>query len=71
MAAGPVMEFVLEYTPNNYMALYHAGMSAYGKGDNKRAVIRLRAFLVLYSQPNHFTKTARETLKKIDPPPLP
>ncbi len=65
MAAGPVMEFVLEYAPNNYMALYHAGMSAYGKKDMKRAKRRLKDFLALYSVNNHFTQTAKNTLKKI------
>ena len=28
-SAGPIMELVLEFWPENYMALYHAGMSEY------------------------------------------
>lgn len=69
VAAGPVMEFVLEYTPNNYMALYHAGMSAYEKGELPRAKQRLEAFLRLYSTDNHFTRTAIATLAKLDATP--
>lgn len=68
MAAGPVMEFVLEYTPSNFMALYHAGMSAYGKGDKARAKRRLREFLLFYSVDNNFTQTAIATLKELESP---
>lgn len=71
MAAGPVMEFVLEYTPNNFMALYHAGMSAYGEGDKERARRRLREFLALYSEDNFFTQTAVATLSKLGSQPEP
>ena len=45
-ASGPMMELVLEYWPNNYMALYHAGMSEYlarADGDWRRSICR--AFL--------------------------
>jgi TolA-binding protein len=66
VAAGPAMEFVLEYTPNNYMALYHAGMSAYGTNDMPRAKQRLSEFLRLYSVDNHFTQTAIATLAKLE-----
>jgi hypothetical protein len=69
VAAGPVMEFVLEYTPNNYMALYHAGMSAYEKNDMPRAKKRLDDFLLLYSTDNHFTRTAIATLAKLEATP--
>ncbi len=66
VAAGPAMEFVLEYTPNNYMALYHAGMSAFETNDMPRAKQRLRAFLRLYSVDNNFTRTAIDTLAKLE-----
>lgn len=69
MAAGPVMEFVLEYTPNNYMALYHAGMSAFGKKDMKRAKRRLNDFLALYSVDDHFTRTAIAALTQLEAAP--
>jgi hypothetical protein len=38
-SAGPIMRLVVEYQPDNYMALYHAGMSEYilGHADSPRA----------------------------------
>lgn len=65
-AAGPMMELVLEYWPDNYQALYHAGISEYAAGDPARAKGRLQAFLKLYSQPDHFTQTAKLVLDRIE-----
>ena len=31
-SAGPIMGLVVEFWPNHYMALYHAGMASYGLG---------------------------------------
>lgn len=64
-ASGPMMELVLEYWPNNYMALYHAGMSEYSLGQSALADKHLRAFLGLYNQPDGFTGSARAALAKI------
>jgi hypothetical protein len=33
VAAGPVMELVVEFWPNHYMALYHAGAARFEEGD--------------------------------------
>src|SRR5215207_4140573 len=64
-ASGPMMELVLDYWPNNYMALYHAGMSEYSLGQAALAEKHLRAFLALYSEADGFTNAARSALAKI------
>jgi hypothetical protein len=65
-ASGPMMELVLDYWPNNYMALYHAGMSEYSLGQTTVAEKNLRAFLGMYSSPDGFTNAARAALAKIE-----
>src|SRR5215213_5003388 len=64
-ASGPMMELVLDYWPNNYMALYHAGMSEYSLGQASLAEQHLRAFLAMYSEADGFTGAARSALAKI------
>ncbi len=65
-ASGPMMELVLDYWPNNYMALYHAGMSEYSLGETGLAEKHLRSFLQMYNQPDGFTGAARAALEKIE-----
>jgi hypothetical protein len=65
-ASGPMMELVLEYWPNNYMALYHAGMSAYSLGQSSLAEKHLRAFLSVYNAQDGFTANARHALQSIE-----
>jgi hypothetical protein len=55
-ASGPMMELVLDYWPNNYMALYHAGMSEYSLGQTALAERHLRGFLAMYSENDGFTR---------------
>lgn len=43
------MELVVEFWPNHYMALYHAGAAAFEMGDAKRAHGYLTRFLQHYS----------------------
>jgi hypothetical protein len=64
-ASGPMMELVLDYWPNNFMALYHAGMSEYSLGQTALAEKHLRAFLGMYSENDGFTGAARSALAKI------
>jgi hypothetical protein len=64
-ASGPMMELVLDYWPNNYMALYHAGMSEYSLGQTALAEKHLRGFLAMYSANDGFTGAARSALAKI------
>ncbi|HUP19981.1 MAG TPA: hypothetical protein VM778_08525, partial [Gemmatimonadota bacterium] len=37
LAAGPLMELVVELWPNHYMALYHAGAAAFERGELEKA----------------------------------
>ena len=64
-ASGPMMELVLDYWPNNYMALYHAGMSEYSLGQTTLAKSHLEAFLGMYNAADGFTGAARAALAKI------
>jgi hypothetical protein len=65
-ASGPMMELVLEYWPNNYMALYHAGMSEYSLGESGLAGKHLRAFLRMYTVADYFHENAEKALRAID-----
>ena len=65
-AAGPMMELVLEFWPENYQALYHAGIAEYAQGDTPLAKQRLEAFLAAYKQPDNFTSTAKLVLDRIE-----
>jgi serine/threonine protein kinase len=65
-SAGPIMELVLKYWPQNYMAMYHAGMSAYALGDIPLSKQRLTDFLNTYQAADGWTNNARTVLDKID-----
>ncbi len=64
-AAGPIMELVIDYWPNHYMALYHAGMAEYALGQSRRARKNLTAFLSYYHENDGWTQRARETLERL------
>jgi hypothetical protein len=64
-SAEPIMELVLKYWPQNYMAMYHAGMSAYALGDIPLAKQRLTDFLITYQAVDGSTNNARAVLAKI------
>lgn len=64
-AAGPIMEMVVEYWPNHYMALYHAGMSAYTLEQHDRARAHLRAFLKSYNADDGWRRNALEVLQRL------
>ena len=49
-SAGPIMRLVVEYQPENYMALYHAGMSEYILGHTDLARTQLERFLEIYTR---------------------
>lgn len=63
--AGPLMELVVEFWPNHYMALYHAGMARYGLGDHAAAVAHLRRFLEHYDQNDGWRSNAITVLKRL------
>jgi tetratricopeptide (TPR) repeat protein len=64
-AAGPIMEMVIEYWPNHYMALYHAGMSEYALGEPELARKNLTAFLGLYHDDDGWRRNAMEILQRL------
>ncbi len=65
VSAGPIMELVVEFWPNHYMALYHAGISQYTLGNHDRARIHLRKFLEYYDQNDGWTRNARTVLEEL------
>jgi tetratricopeptide (TPR) repeat protein len=64
-AAGPIMRLVVQYQPDNYMALYHAGISYYQLGDHDLAREHLQRFLVLYPPRDGWRSNAEDVLNKI------
>jgi hypothetical protein len=67
-AAGPIMELVVDYWPDHYMALYHAGMAEYMLGQHALARKNLTAFLEIYRAGDGWVSNAREVLARIDDP---
>ena len=65
-SAGPIMELVLRYWPNNYMALYHAGMSAYVLEEYPQAQTHLQEFLRIYQVENGWTNKAKLALTRME-----
>jgi hypothetical protein len=65
-SAGPIMELVVDYWPNHYMALYHAGMAEFALGQAALATQNLRAFLSYYHENDGWTRSARETLARLE-----
>ena len=65
LSAGPIMELVVEFWPNHYMALYHAGAARYALGDFEPAGRHLQAFLQTYDQKDGWTSSAKSMLKEI------
>ncbi len=57
-SAAPIMRLVIDYWPENYMALYHAGMAEYNLKQYEDAQIHLTAFLNLYGRPDGWRQNA-------------
>lgn len=72
VAAGPIMELVLEFKPDDFQALYHAGMSEYALGRTAQAEQNLRQFRQLYRAKDFFGNNADQALDRIQKglPPL-
>ena len=64
-SAGPIMAMVVDFWPNHYMALYHAGASEFALGDRARARAHLEAFLVNYSVEDGWRSNARRFLDEM------
>jgi hypothetical protein len=67
-SAGPIMELVIDYWPNHYMALYHAGMAEYMLGQRDLARKNLLEFLKHYQERDGWTANARDVLTRLDTP---
>jgi hypothetical protein len=61
-AAGPMMRLVLEFSPDSYIALYHAGMSEYALRERDAARQHLRRFLQVYGAEDGWRGRAKEVL---------
>jgi hypothetical protein len=64
-SAGPIMELVIDYWPNHYMALYHAGMSEYMLGQHALARKNLAAFLDIYKESDGWRSNGIEVLRRL------
>ena len=65
LAAGPLMELVVEFWPNHYMALYHAGAAAFERGEYEPATDYLDRFLVEYSVEDGWRSNAKSMLESM------
>ena len=65
VAAGPAMEMVVHYTPGNYMAVYHAGMSAFRLGRDEDARTWLDRFLEMYRSQDVWRTRATNALTEM------
>ena len=64
-SAGPIMELVVDYWPNHYMALYHAGVAEYMLGQRDLARHSLHEFLKYYKENDGWTSNARTILSRL------
>lgn len=62
LAAGPLMELVVEFWPNHHMALYHAGAAAFERSDYGPAWDYLERFLEAYSVHDGWRSNAERML---------
>ncbi len=67
-AAGPIMRLVVDYTPENFMAVYHAGISEYMLGQHDLARTHLEQFLKMYQPEDGWRANARKVLGQITSP---
>ena len=64
-SAGPIMRLVIDYQPDNYMALYHAGMSEFILGQADFARTHLKQFMALYPSEDGWRANARDVLTRL------
>ncbi len=65
VGAGPLMELVVEFWPNHYMALCHAGDASFEVGDAPRARDYLERFLQEYKIEDGWWSNAHAILSEI------
>lgn len=64
-SAGPIMELVVEFWPDNYMAVFHAGMAEFALGQDDAARVQLERFLTMYSSADVWRERATNALAAI------
>ena len=64
-SAGPIMELVVEFIPNHYMALYHAGASEFILGQSDLSRQHLESFLNYYHENDGWRSNALTMLQKL------
>jgi hypothetical protein len=64
-SAGPIMELVVEFTPTNYMAVFHAGMAAFALGHDDVAGPHLQRFVAMYMPHDVWRQRAEQALAAI------
>jgi hypothetical protein len=67
-SARPIMELVIEFQPDQFMALYHAGMAAAVAGDDDLARGHLIRFLAIYRARDGWSQNANAALAALDRP---
>ncbi|HTE46922.1 MAG TPA: hypothetical protein VK636_16865 [Gemmatimonadaceae bacterium] len=67
-SAGPIMELVVDYMPDHYMALYHAGMAEYMLGQRDVSRKNLTDFLRYYHEKDGWTSNAEQVLGRLNDP---
>lgn len=65
-SAEPILSLVLQYQPENPMALYHVGMSEFGRYDRKKARVHLEKFLEVYTIDDITRQAAERALPYTD-----
>ncbi len=68
-SAGPIMRLVVTYQPDDYMALYHAGMSEYILGEMGLARTHLQDFVARYRSEDGWRTNALDVLRRFDAAP--
>jgi len=66
LAAGPLMELVVEFWPNHYMALYHAGAARFAMGEHGAAHKYLVSFLEHYDPDDGWRQSALSMIAELE-----
>jgi hypothetical protein len=64
-SAAPIMRLVIEFSPLNAMALYHAGVSEYSLGQEAASKRHLQRFLELYQQQDGWRQNALDIVGRL------
>jgi len=65
-SAAPLMELILEFMPDNSMALYHAGMAEFSLREDDKARVHLKRFLDIYQNDDGWRRNAADTYERIN-----